>query len=327
MKATAIAPTDIAFVKYWGRKDEILRLPTNASIAMVLDSNLTTTTVEFDEKYEEDFIMINKEHLFDEVDRVVKHLDRIRQMAGIKMKAKVVSENNFPTSTGLSSSASGFAALTLAGTKAAGLDLDLKELSILSRQGSGSSCRTVINGGFVEWMDANDTESSYAVQIFPSNHWPLVDVVAVVSKDRKRIPTSEGQTYAQTSPFFETRMSYIKNKVEICKGILAEKNFQKLGEFIELEAMELHSIMLTSTPILMYWTPESLKIMQAVQIWRDSENIEAYFTVNTGQDVHIICEEKTVEKVLGKLKEMEVVRDIRVNRVGDGAQISEKHLF
>src|SRR3989344_8520297 len=153
MKAKAVAPSNIAFVKYWGRKDETLRLPENGSISMNLSGLQTTTIVEFSDKLEEDEIIINgvKEDL--ENNRAVKHLDRVRGLANIKTKAKVVTENNFPTGTGLSSSASGFAALTLAAAVAAGLKLSEKELSILARQGSGSACRSIPDG-FVEWLDS-----------------------------------------------------------------------------------------------------------------------------------------------------------------------------
>ncbi len=133
MKATAIAPSNIAFIKYWGKKDEILRLPENGSISMNLSNLLTTTTVEFGKDFKEDMVIINDQTEDNEGSRAARHLDRIRNLAKIKYKAKVVSKNNFPTGTGLSSSASGFAALTVAGAKAAGLNLSEKDLSILAR--------------------------------------------------------------------------------------------------------------------------------------------------------------------------------------------------
>src|SRR5260221_34422 len=111
MKATAIAPSNIAFIKYWGVKDEILRLPANGSISMNLSNMLTTTTVEFHTNFTEDVVIINDTNVQTEQHRVSEHLDRIRKLANITEKAKVVTQNNFPTATGLSSSASGFAAL------------------------------------------------------------------------------------------------------------------------------------------------------------------------------------------------------------------------
>lgn len=326
MKATAIGPSDIAFTKYWGRKDEVLRLPENANISMTLSNLLTTTTVEFSPDYEKDQITINGGGLEEgETDRVIKHLDRIRQMAKISLKAKIVSKNNFPIGTGLSSSASGFAALTVAASKAAGLNLSQKELSILSRQASGSSCRPIA-GGFVEWLDGNTSQTSYAKTIFPKNWWNIADIVAVVSEDRKEVPTSAGHAKAQSSPFLKLRLSRMKEKNRNVKKYIKERNFQKLGELIEQEALELHTIMLTQYPPLIYWTPGTLTIMKLVSHWRN-EGIPVYFTINTGQNIHLITEQKNVEKVKDKLKKLDFVKNIIVNTAGEGTRLSKEHLF
>ncbi|KKQ34352.1 MAG: Diphosphomevalonate decarboxylase [Microgenomates group bacterium GW2011_GWA2_37_6] len=319
MKVTAQAPSNIAFVKYWGRKNEELRLPENGSISMNLSGLQTTTTVEFDDKFEEDEIIFNgkKENL--ENNRAVKHLDRVRELAKIDLKAKIETSNNFPTGTGLSSSASGFAALTVAAAAASGLRLSEKELSILARQGSGSACRS-IPGGFIEWLDGDSSDTSYAVSIFPPDYFEIADVVAVVSTDKKFLATSEGQKSARTSPFFETRLSLIRNKINRVKKAIEDKNFSEFGELIEREALEFHSILFTSNPPLFYWTPETVKIMKFVQKIR-REGLECYFTINTGQDVHVICKKKEAEKVAEKLSEIpEVIKTI-INYPAPGAQL------
>lgn len=326
MKSTAIAPSNIAFTKYWGRKDESLRLPENGSISMCLSNLLTTTTVDFSPAYPKDEITINGSGLEeDEAERIIKHLDRIRKLANISEKAKVVSNNNFPTGTGLSSSASGFAALTLAASKAAELELSEKDLSILARQGSGSACRS-IPGGFVEWLDGDTSETSYATQLFPPDYWAIADVVAIVSEGKKEVSTSKGMQSTHSSPFMPVRLSRMKEKNEKVKRLIAERNLKELGELIEQEALELHTIMLTQIPPLIYWTPGTLRIMKLTARWR-SEGIPVYFTVNTGQDVHLICEQENVNKVQAKLKDLEEVKDIIVNTPGEGTQLSEKHLF
>src|SRR3989338_3307 len=192
MKATAIAPSNIAFIKYWGRKDEILRLPENGSISMNLSNLTTTTTVEFDKKYKEDKIIINNQEEENSGSRAIRHLDRVRSLAKINLKAKVVTNNNFPTGTGLSSSASGFAALTVA----------------------GSACRSIPDG-FVEWLDGNTDETSYGVSLYPESYWDIADVVAVVSKNKKEVSTTEGQKLANSSPFFPVRLGKIKEKINL----------------------------------------------------------------------------------------------------------------
>src|SRR3989344_1099638 len=271
MKATVVAPSNIAFIKYWGRKDEILRLPENGSISMNLSSLLTTTTVEFSPDFKKDLIIINDKKEENEGSRAIKHLDRIRKLAKINYKAKVVSRNNFPTGTGLSSSASGFAALTVAGSKAAGLELSERELSILARQGSGSACRSIPDG-FVEWIDGVTSETSYSISLFSPAHWDVVDVVAVVSKNKKEVSTTEGQKLA------------------------------------------------ASSPSLIYWLPGTLKVMHAVKKWREA-GLQVYFTVNTGQDIHLICQGNDVEKVVRNAKEITDVTKTIINYPSKGAHI------
>lgn len=325
-KATAIAPSNIAFTKYWGRKDEVLRLPENGSVSMSLSDLLTTTTVEFLDQYQKDQITINGGGLGeDEAGRVIKHLDRVRKMANITHKAKVVSNNNFPTGTGLSSSASGFAALTLAAAKAAGLTLSEKELSMLARQGSGSGCRS-IPSGFVEWLDGNTSDTSYAKQIFPADYWAITDIVAVVSEGKKEVSTSLGQKSAKSSPFMKVRLSRMKEKNSKIKNLIKEKNFTKFGELIEQEALELHTIMLTQYPPLIYWTPGTLQIMKLAPHWR-AEGIPVYFTINTGQDIHLICEAKSIDKIKAKLINLDFVKNIIINTAGKGSGLTDKHLF
>lgn len=324
-KATAIAPTNIAFTKYWGKKDEVLRLPENGSISMCLSNLLTTTSVEFSDKYRRDQVIIDGQEIKAEVDRVVKHLDRVRKMAGINYKAKVVSNNNFPIATGLSSSASGFAALTVAAVYAAGVKLSEKQMSILARQGAGSACRS-IPSGFVEWLDGNTSETSYAKQIFPPNWWEIVDIVAIISSGRKAIGSTAAQKLARSSPFMPARLKIMKQKNKLVKKYIKERNFKALGELSEKEALEFHAITLTQNPPIIYWTPQTVLLMKLVQAWR-AEGLPVYFTINTGQDIHLICEQRNVKKVVKKLKELEEVKKIITNTPGEGTRLSNKHLF
>lgn len=321
MKTTAIAPSNIAFIKYWGRKDEALRLPENGSLSMNLSNLITTTTVEFSPDLNEDYVEINGVQEPLDGNRAMKHLDRVRKLAGIETRARVITSNTFPAGTGLSSSASGFAALSVAAAHAAGLRLSEKELSILARQGSGSACRS-IPGGFVEWLDGDSSDTSYGMTLHPPTWWDIVDVVAVVSKERKDVSTSEGQKLAESSPFFPIRKSHIKEKLEKAKRLLAKKSFPEFGELIETEALELHAIMLTSTPSLIYWMPGTLLVMKRIKKAR-TEGLPVYFTVNTGQDIHIICEKKDSDAVVQMLNSLECVEKTIVNSPSEGARVVE----
>lgn len=325
MKSTAIAPANIAFIKYWGRKNEILRLPANGSISMNLSNLLTRTTVEFSSDFSEDTIIINGEEQVYEKNRAIKHLDRIRKLAHIETKAKVISENNFPTGTGLSSSSSGFAALTVAATSAAELLLSKKDLSILARQGSGSSCRSIPDG-YVEWLDGNTSGTSYAVSLYPHDYWDIVDIVALVSKNQKDVSSTEGHKLANSSKFFSTRTAGMKDKIKQIKIYLREKNFQAFGEVVEAEALELHAIYLTSQPSLIYLLPGTLQIMHLVKKWRH-DGLLVYFTLNTGQDIHLLCEQKNAQRVAELVGAVEAVQKTIINTTSDGTRIVSNHLF
>jgi diphosphomevalonate decarboxylase len=328
IKATARAPSNLAFVKYWGKKDETLRLPANASISMNLSHLVTTTTVEFIPSLATDELVLNGQSFSQntiEWRRVAMHLDRLRKISRASCRARVVSENSFPDSTGLSSSASGFAALTVAGTAALGLELRQEDLSILARQASGSACRSIPDG-FVEWLDGDTSETSFAISLFPPDYWDIVDVVALVSDEKKDISSSVGQQVVNTSPFFPVRLARIKKKLDQARELLRQKDFSGFGELLEAEAVEMHAIMLTSTPSLMYWLPGSVHLMRLVRQWR-ADGLPVYFSVNTGQDIHLICRGQELAGVVEKLKAVPVVRDIIVNRPAAGARLVEDHLF
>jgi len=325
MKVTAIARPNLALIKYWGRKNEELRLPANGSISINLSEMTTTTTVEFSEIFQSDQIQIGKKDAIEDSSRIVKHLDRIRKLANSDLCAKVVSINNFPSSTGLSSSSSGFAALTLAASSAIGLDLSEKELSILARQGSGSACRS-IPSGWVEWHDSGSSNGSFATSIFANDHWDILDVVAVVSVEKKAISTSMGQKSATTSPFFKTRINSIGQKIDSIKKYITERDFNSFGELVEHEALEMHSIMFTSTPSLIYWSVGTLQLMKDIQKWRN-EGLPIYFTINTGQDIHILVEKENLNALKKKLINIPYIQKIFVNKVSDGAKKINQHLF
>jgi len=325
MKATAVAPSNIAFIKYWGKKDEDKRIPENTSISMNLSNLLTVTTVEFDPELKEDLVMINGIKNAAESSKVIKHLNLIREMSLHTHKAKVLSMSNFPIGTGLSSSASGFAALTIAAVNALGINLDEKKLSILARIGSGSASRSIPDG-FVEWKKGSSSDTSFARSIYKQDYWKIVDVVAIISLEKKDVSSTEGQKSALSSPFFQTRLDKIDEKIKQFKKTLETKNFTEFGKIIEGEALELHAIMLTSTPSLIYWQPATIKLMKLVKSWR-SEGLEVYFTLNTGQDIHLIVEEKNSRELVKRLKDVKEVKKIIINQPAVGARLTEKHLF
>jgi diphosphomevalonate decarboxylase len=324
-KSTFRASSDVALVKYWGKKNAALRIPENGSVSIVLSGLDTLTTVEFSGRLPQDQVRIEGTQNEVEVRRVVAHLDRIRDYAGVTLRARVDSSNTFPKGTGLSSSGSGFAALTCAAVTALGLALPERELSILARYASGTACRCVC-GGFVEWKDGDTSETSYSETIYPADHWDIRDLITVVSDDMKRVSSTEGHELAGSSPFFAARQHYIGRKIVAVKEAIQQRDFTQLGEIIESEALEFHTILLTSQPPLIAWFPGTVQVMHAVQQLR-REGVEAYFTINTGFNVHVLTQPADQQKVETSLAELPLVKKTIVATVGPKPNEVSQHLF
>ena len=199
-KVTARAHTNIALVKYWGKADEELIIPQNNSLSLTLDHFYTDTTVQFDPTLTADQFTLNGQA--QKTTKITKFLDIIRQMAASQLFARVESTNHVPTMAGLASSASAYAALALAGSKALGLDLNSKDLSRLARRGSGSACRSIY-GGFVEWQKGDSDQTSYAVPLVENLDWDLKMIAIVVNDKQKKIASRAGmQNVVHTSPYY-----------------------------------------------------------------------------------------------------------------------------
>ena len=317
---TAQAHPNIAFIKYCGNRDNTLRLPMNGSISMNLDGLTTRTTVSFQHTLPFDELIINgREVTGAGLDRVSYILDIIRGMANIHERAEVMTENNFPSGAGIASSASAFAALALAGSKAAGLNLSEPELSRLARRGSGSASRS-IPGGFVEWQMGTTDEDSFAFSIAPPDHWNLVDCIAIVSASHKKTGSTEGHSVAPTSPLQAARVADAPRRLEICRDAILNKDFDSFVSIVELDSDMMHAVMMTSTPALHYWKPASLDVMDSVRAWR-REGIPACCTMDAGANVHVISLETEAHIVDKRLREIRGVEDVLVARPGGAARI------
>lgn len=326
MKRTSVAPANIAFIKYWGKRDEALRIPTNNSFSMNLSGAYTTTTVDFSDEFKVDEVsIIDGEFSEAETWKVIAHLDRVRDAAKISDRARVETKNSFPKGTGIASSASGFAALTVAAASAAGLKLSEKELSILARLGSGSACRSIPDG-FVEWVAGSTNENSFAYSVYPHEYWDLRDIVAVVSEGAKSVTSTGGMQDVRTSPLWEQRLSEIPARIEQMKRAFKEKNFTMLGELIEADCLSMHAVMQSQAPPLQYWTDATKRLMDTVRDMRAS-GIPAYFTIDAGPNVHVICEAASEEKVIQSMSAISDVRSIIVNKPAPGAHLISEHLF
>ncbi|MCX6769314.1 MAG: diphosphomevalonate decarboxylase, partial [Candidatus Micrarchaeota archaeon] len=268
-KATWLATPNIAVIKYWGKRDSKLNLPFNGSVSVTMDETVhTRTTVEFDSSLSRDLFSLNgKIARADETVRVSRVLDEVRKKAGITHKARVYSENNFPTAAGIASSASGFAALACAASDAAGLKAASKQLSLFARMGSGSACRSVL-GGFVEWKmgSRKDGADSYAVQIAPASHWrQLRNVIAITDAGRKDIGSDEGmQLTVAGSALYRQRLRMMPAVIRGMKGAIRQRDLPGFLSIAMKESSNMHAVMLDSTPPIIYLNDISRAIIHAV---------------------------------------------------------------
>jgi diphosphomevalonate decarboxylase len=316
--ATSVANANIAFIKYWGRVDDDLNLPVNGSLSMNLEGLYAETQVTWGEQADS-LVLNGREQTGKPLQRVVEHLDELRTRLGIEGFAAVMSENNFPTGTGIASSAAAFAALTVAGVAAAGLTLSEKQLTALARLGSGSASRSV-PAGFVEWYAGTDHDSSYAESFAAPDHWDLVDVIAVVSETHKATGSTEGHSTAATSDLQAARVAGAPERLRLCKQAILDRDFNMFSTIVEHDSNLMHSVMMTSRPPLFYWLPPTLTIMQAVRDWR-ADGLQVCYTLDAGPNVHCLCVRKDAEQVSQALKMLSGVVDVRTARVGGGAQV------
>jgi len=320
--ACAAAHPNIAFIKYWGNKDQDLRLPANSSLSMNLAELETITRVSFDPSQIKDQLILNGEKLSGSaLQRVSALLDRVRELSNVKEYALVISKNNFPAGAGIASSASAFAALATAACSAAGLDFSEKQLSQLARTGSGSASRS-IPGGFVEWQAGSDHESSYAFSIAGPDHWDLVDLVVLISSEHKEVGSTQGHQLADTSPLQTTRVSDADRRLKICRGALLERDFPLFANIVEQDSSLMHAVMMTSDPPLYYWEPGTMEVMQTVEEWREN-GLQACFTIDAGPNVHVLCPASERGAVKRKLESLAGVKSILECTPGGPARLLE----
>jgi diphosphomevalonate decarboxylase len=331
-KATISAPANIAFIKYWGARDLERALPLNSSISMTLEHCVTQCTAELIGSDQDEIWLVESHGGFSTPEpdfqrRVKQQLDRVRRWSGRDERFRVATRNTFPSAAGLASSASGFAALTLAAAGALGRgDAPTAELSRLARSsGSGSASRSVL-GGYVEWPAGDDEKKSKAVQLADAEHWDLRDVIAVVEIGPKAVPSVEGHRRAATSPYFSRRLELLPERLAKVRRAIAECNLELLGPVIEEEAVDLHLIAMSSRPPIFYWAPGTVAVLRTVRELRQ-EGLAAWATMDAGANVHVICDADSEEDVAERLESLPAVGFVIQDSVGSGPETDTEHLF
>lgn len=328
-KATAVAPSNIAFVKYWGTRDVERTLPYHPSISMTLRHCVSRCTVELTR--EEGPVEIRHPDGLRPAppgftDAVRRHCRRLARWAEAETGMRVAAHNTFPTGAGIASSASGFAALTLAVLAALERRVPTEELSKLARlSGSGSAARSVL-GGYVEWPAGAADGEGHAVQIAPPGHWELCDVVAVVDPTPKSVSSREGHRLAPTSPHWPARLAAVPERLARVRRAIEARDLELLGPVLEEEAIELHLVAMSSRPPVFYWQGGTLDVLQLVRRLRD-EGLRVWITIDAGPNVHLICPPEDEPAVVERLAGVAAVRSTIRDRVGAGPALDGEHLF
>lgn len=314
------SPSNIALVKYWGKKDN--QIPANPSVSFTLKNCRTTTKMEFQKKPEPsatfDFeLYFEGKKKEDFKPKIQQFFKRIEQYAPFLKDYKFIihTENSFPHSSGIASSASGMSALALC---VMSLEKELnpevindeffyKKASFLARLGSGSACRS-LEGELIEWGEhQNIPESSdlfgikYPFEIdevFKS----FQDTILLVDKGQKQVSSSVGHNLMHGHPFAEERFAQAHSNLDKLKQIFASGNLEEFIAIVESEALTLHAMMMSSNPYFILMKPNTLEIINKIWEFRESTKTPICFTLDAGANVHLLYPEVHKEKVLEFIK-------------------------
>lgn len=320
---TCSAPINIAVIKYWGKRNEELILPTNSSLSCTLsqDQFHTQTTLHLNNKHTKDRLWLNgTEEEVSNNHRIQGCISEIRRLRSeyedsllkeghtevIKLSNLFVhaaSINNFPTAAGLASSASGYACLVYALCKIYDLPLSTSEISRIARLGSGSACRSLL-GGFVAWEMGKliDGSDSQAVQIAPETHWPDLEVlVLVVSDARKATSSTTGmQTTVRTSELLTHRVSkVVPKRMEAMVTAIKQRDFATFGEITIKDSNQFHAVCLDTYPPIFYLNEVSKLIIQLLTAYNSGvEGIKAAYTFDAGPNAVIYAPQNNIKELI-----------------------------
>ncbi|KAK9240493.1 GHMP kinase [Lipomyces kononenkoae] len=319
--ASTTAPVNIATLKYWGKRDTKLNLPTNSSISVTLsqDDLRTFTTASASESFESDRLWLNGKEESVQGNRIQACFTELRAMRKVledtnpelpvlsRYHLHIVSENNFPTAAGLASSAAGFAALVRAIANLFELPHSPEELSRIARQGSGSACRSLF-GGYVAWEMGHEADGSdsRAVQIATQEMWPdMKGAILVISASKKETSSTVGmQTTVNTSSLFKYRAEVVvpQRFKEMSAAILA-KDFETFGKLTMIDSNQFHAVCMDSSPPIFYMNDTSRLVVGLIEtVNKIYGRVVAAYTFDAGPNAVLYYLEKDGPIVLGLLK-------------------------
>ncbi|CUS26205.1 diphosphomevalonate decarboxylase [Paucilactobacillus oligofermentans DSM 15707 = LMG 22743] len=318
--ATAKAHTNIALVKYWGKRDETLILPWTDSLSLTLNEFYTTTKVTFSETLEHDNFYIDR-ILVDQKNnqKLTNFMNVAREKIGLTYFANVESFNCVPISAGLASSSSAFAALAGAIYEASGVDYTLNDVSKLARRGSGSATRSVF-GGLAEWKKGSTDDDSYAQPIQETVDFGIEMIAILLDTTKKKVSSRLGmQTTVDTSPFFNEWVKVVEKDMQIMHQAIEKKDINLIGEIAESNAMRMHSLTLSASPSFTYFNADSLLAMQEVEKLR-TNGVKCFYTMDAGPNVKVIYDRKNRETILQELSKVFGRDRLVVSQPGPGIE-------
>ncbi|KAG0487997.1 hypothetical protein HPP92_006808 [Vanilla planifolia] len=321
LMATARAPTNIAVIKYWGKRDETLILPINDSISFTIDPDhlSATTTVAVSPSFQEDRMWLNGKEISLSGGRYQNCLRELRNRAGDfedktrgmqirkedwkKLHFHIASYNNFPTAAGLASSAAGFACLVFSLAKLMNVNEEIGQLSAIARQGSGSACRSLF-GGFVKWTMGNQANGSdsIAVQLVDETHWDeLVIIVAVVSSRQKETSSTSGMRESvETSSLLQHRaQAIVPNRILQMEESIKNRDFSSFARLTCADSNQFHAVCLDTSPPIFYMNDTSHRIINIVEKWNQHEGIpQVAYTFDAGPNAVMIARNRKTATLL-----------------------------
>lgn len=311
----AVAHSNIALAKYWGKADAVRNLTAVPSLSLTLSALRTVTTVRFDEALPADELDLGGAPVVGRpLQRISKLLDNVRAQVGVTTRARVESVNDFPTAAGLASSASGFAALAMAATRAAGLELSLAEISAIARAGSASAARSLF-GGYVSL----GARAESAERVADGPDFPLEMLVAVTLAGEKETASTDGMGHTQsTSPYYAAWVQAAPALYEQVRRAVLARDFDALGPAVEQSALAMHASMLAARPALIYFAPATLRVMERVRAFRKSGG-RAYFTMDAGPHVKVLVEPSASGELELELAKVEGVTRVLRSAAGPDA--------
>nr|AGZ15316.1 mevalonate decarboxylase [Platycodon grandiflorus] len=317
LMVTGRTPTNIAVIKYWGKRDETLILPINDSISVTLDPDhlCTTTTVSVSPSFDQDRMWLNGKEISLSVGEFQSCLREIRSRAtdfedkkkGIKitkddwqkLHLHIASYNNFPTAAGLASSAAGLACLVFSLAKLMNVKEDYGQLSAIARQGSGSACRSLY-GGFVKWImgKEGDGSDSIAVQLADENHWDeLVIIIAVVSARQKETSSTSGmRDTVETSLLIQHRAP---KRIIQMEDAIKNRDFPSFARLACADSNQFHAVCLDTYPPIFYMNDTSHRIISCVEKWNRAEGTpQVAYTFDAGPNAVLVARNRKTAALL-----------------------------